>query len=65
MPYPDGYGDSQALADLQAQARKIGDGLRAGGIECEDDEELIALIAYLQRLGTDLYEGKSQARLEK
>jgi len=55
VPYPEGYGDGQALIDLQAQAKKIGDGLRAGGIECSDDEELIALIAYLQRLGTDLY----------
>ena len=55
VPYPEGYGDGQALIDLQAQAKKIGDGLRSSGIECSDDEELIALIAYLQRLGTDLY----------
>ena len=58
VPYPDGYGDGQALTDLRAQAKKIGDGLRAGGIDCNDDEELIALIAYLQRLGTDLYKDK-------
>lgn len=55
VPYPDGYADGQALIDLQVQAKKIGNGLRAGGIDCNDDEELIALIAYLQRLGTDLY----------
>ena len=30
--------------------------------ESEEDEELIALIAYLQRLGTDLYAGKTQAQ---
>ncbi|MCB2208198.1 MAG: cytochrome-c oxidase, cbb3-type subunit I [Bacteroidetes bacterium] len=54
VPYPDGFAE-QAVADLQAQAKKIGDGLRAGGIEAEDNKEIIALIAYLQRLGTDVY----------
>mgnify|MGYP003573585507 FL=1 len=65
VPYPEGYGDGQALKDLNEQAKKIADGLRASGIDCEDDEELIALIAYLQRLGTDLYTGKTQAQLSK
>jgi cytochrome c oxidase cbb3-type subunit I/II len=54
VPYPDGFAE-QAVADLQAQAKKIGDGLRAGGIEADDNKEIIALIAYLQRLGTDVY----------
>jgi len=54
VPYPDGFAD-QAVTELQAQAKKIGDGLRAGGIEADDNKEIIALIAYLQRLGTDVY----------
>ncbi|PLW94581.1 MAG: cytochrome C oxidase Cbb3 [Marinilabiliales bacterium] len=54
VPYPDGFAE-QAVADLQAQAKKIGEGLRAGGIEANDNKEIIALIAYLQRLGTDVY----------
>jgi len=54
VPYPDGYAD-KAVADLKSQAAKIAQGLRSGGINIDDDKEIIALIAYLQRLGTDLY----------
>ncbi|NOY49423.1 MAG: cytochrome-c oxidase, cbb3-type subunit I [Chlorobi bacterium] len=57
VPYPEGYEDS-ALADLAAQAKKIGDDLRSSGINVDDEAEIIALIAYLQRLGTDLYKDK-------
>ncbi|MCF6171142.1 MAG: cytochrome-c oxidase, cbb3-type subunit I [Bacteroidales bacterium] len=57
VPYPEGYAD-QAVADLQAQAAIIAQGLRDAGIEVEDNSEIIALIAYLQRLGTDVYKDK-------
>ena len=63
VPYPDGYGDTQALADLQKQAKKIADGLNSGGIQADPNKEIIALIAYLQRLGTDVYVGQNQAQL--
>jgi cytochrome c oxidase cbb3-type subunit I/II len=53
VPYPEGY-EHQAEADLQAQARKIADGLVAGGFQTSGDREIVALIAYLQRLGTDI-----------
>lgn len=53
VPYPEGY-DQQAVADLEAQAQKITDGLVQAGIETSADKEIIALIAYLQRLGTDI-----------
>jgi cytochrome c oxidase cbb3-type subunit I/II len=53
VPYPEGF-ESQAVADLRAQAQKIADGLKASNIEVQPDEEIIALIAYLQRLGTDI-----------
>lgn len=53
VPYPEGY-DQQAVADLQAQATQIASGLKSSGIEVEPDKEIIALIAYLQRLGTDI-----------
>ncbi len=54
-PYPDGY-DEIAVEDLMSQANKIATSLRADGIEGEalEDKEIIALIAYLQRLGTDI-----------
>jgi cytochrome c oxidase cbb3-type subunit I/II len=52
-PYADGY-DKLATADLQSQAGQIADGLKASGINVDADKEIIALIAYLQRLGTDI-----------
>jgi cytochrome c oxidase cbb3-type subunit I/II len=53
VPYPDGY-ERVATADLQRQARDIGTTLRQGGFQVRDEAEIIALIAYLQRLGTDI-----------
>jgi cytochrome c oxidase cbb3-type subunit I/II len=53
VPYPAGY-DQQANADLVKQAEGIAAGLKASGIEVSPDKEIIALIAYLQRLGSDI-----------
>ena len=53
VPYPSGF-ERQAEADLRAQARTVADTLTRGGIEANADSEIIALIAYLERLGTDI-----------
>jgi len=53
VPYEAGY-DKKAAADLQGQAQQISSGLKASGIDVEADKEIIAMIAYLQRLGTDI-----------
>lgn len=53
VPYPEGYAE-KANDDLLKQANQIAQGLRDGGIEVEDTKEVIALIAYIQRLGTDI-----------
>lgn len=53
VPYADGY-ETEALNDLNAQARNIADGLKSSSIEVPAEKEIIALIAYLQRLGTDI-----------
>jgi cytochrome c oxidase cbb3-type subunit I/II len=53
VPYPDGY-ENQANADLQKQAEAIALDLQKNGAPVEPDKEIIALIAYLQRLGTDI-----------
>jgi cytochrome c oxidase cbb3-type subunit I/II len=53
VPYPEGY-EREAEADLRAQAERVSDGLTRGGLEAPSDREIIALIAYLQRLGTDI-----------
>ena len=53
VPYPAGY-EQQAEADLRVQAQTIADRLTRGGMGAPADREIIALIAYMQRLGTDI-----------
>ncbi|MCB9297264.1 MAG: cytochrome-c oxidase, cbb3-type subunit I [Lewinellaceae bacterium] len=54
-PYPDGY-DQIAVDDLQKQAKMVAESLRKDGIDAEklEEKEIIALIAYLQKLGTGI-----------
>ncbi len=54
VPYPEGY-DQVANEDLMAQAEEIAARLKAEDIETSATKEIIALIAYLQRLGKDLH----------
>jgi cytochrome c oxidase cbb3-type subunit I/II len=54
VPYPVGYENGPAQKDLQAQADKIIADLKLGSVNTDSDKEIIALIAYLQRLGTDI-----------
>lgn len=58
VPYPAGY-DRQANADLMKQANGIKDNLKKDKIGTAADAEIIALIAYLQRMGTDIKAGKN------
>ncbi|MCX6207507.1 MAG: cytochrome-c oxidase, cbb3-type subunit II, partial [Bacteroidetes bacterium] len=53
VPYEKGF-DQQANADLMAQATKIQKGLKAEKLETAANAEIVALIAYLQRIGTDI-----------
>ncbi|MFZ9661457.1 MAG: cytochrome-c oxidase, cbb3-type subunit II, partial [Chitinophagaceae bacterium] len=53
VPYPVGY-DVKANKELMNQAEKIADNLKKDGIETSAKKEIIAVIAYLQRLGTDI-----------
>ena len=54
-PYPEGYED-RVFSDAEKQAKQIAARLKADGIEMAELEkkEIIAMIAYLQRLGTDI-----------
>jgi cytochrome c oxidase cbb3-type subunit I/II len=54
VPYPAGYENGPAQKELQAQAEKIAADLKQGSVTAEPDREIIALIAYLQRLGMDI-----------
>ena len=53
VPYPDGF-EKIANDDLQRQAEQIALDLQDNGAPAEPSKEIIALIAYLQRLGTDI-----------
>ncbi|HPG06241.1 MAG TPA: cytochrome-c oxidase, cbb3-type subunit I [Saprospiraceae bacterium] len=55
VPYPKGYAE-KANDDLIKQAQDIAASLKKDGIETENlaTKEIVALIAYLQRLGTDI-----------
>jgi cytochrome c oxidase cbb3-type subunit I/II len=53
VPYAAGY-ETKALGDLQKQAAQIAADLNENGVPVNGDEEIIAMIAYLQRLGTDI-----------
>jgi len=56
-PYPEGY-DQQALADLEVQALKFAKSIasKVDGVNVDElkTKEIIAITAYLQRLGTDI-----------
>lgn len=60
VPYPEGY-DRQANADLMIQANAIRTNLETDKIKTAADKEIVALIAYLQRMGTDI---KAQNKLQ-
>lgn len=50
---------NNSVEDAKAQARRITEGMASDGVEIKmEDKEIIALIAYLQRLGTDLGSAK-------
>lgn len=53
VPYPEGYEDI-AEDELWLQADEIANDLLDNGILVDSDAEIVALIAYLQRLGTDI-----------
>jgi len=53
VPYPEGY-DRIAVADMEKQAERIRKNLADDKIEVKSDREIVALIAYLQRLGKDI-----------
>ncbi|MBS1580617.1 MAG: cytochrome-c oxidase, cbb3-type subunit I [Bacteroidetes bacterium] len=53
VPYAADF-PAKANADLLAQGDSIRAGLKKAGIDVPSDREIIAVIAYLQRLGTDI-----------
>lgn len=62
-PYATGY-EQTALNDLTKQAEMIAKDLQKNGAAVDSDKEIIALIAYLQRLGTDIKGDKNAINME-
>lgn len=62
VPYEEGY-SAVANRDVIKQANEIAEDMRASleeeGFEVSADKEIIALIAYLQRLGVDIEKGQT------
>jgi cytochrome c oxidase cbb3-type subunit I/II len=57
VPYPEGY-DKTCVADARKQAESIVSNLKKSKVQevepLNADDEIVALIAYLQRMGTDI-----------
>ena len=64
VPYGDvATTDGKAIADAHAQAKSIADDIAANrGPAGLEDKEIVALVAYLQRLGTDIKKAGSVAQ---
>ncbi len=58
VPYREGFADI-ANENLAEQAEGIADDLKQNNIKVNSDKEIIALIAYLQRMGTDIKANKT------
>lgn len=58
VPYPKGY-ELIANEELIKQAKGISANLKEDGIETPPNKEIIAVIAYMQRLGTDIEKFKT------
>jgi cytochrome c oxidase cbb3-type subunit I/II len=61
VPYEKGYED-EANADLEKQAATVVANLKKDGITVGDKSEMVALIAYLQRLGTDIKQNTTASK---
>jgi len=60
VAYPEGY-EQTAEAELKTQADQVVANLKTGSIDAPADREIIAVIAYLQRLGIDIKASKPPA----
>jgi cytochrome c oxidase cbb3-type subunit I/II len=61
VPYPAGY-EYKANHDLDAQAKGIAADLATNHIKVSSRKEIIAITAYLQRLGMDIKANKTNTK---
>jgi cytochrome c oxidase cbb3-type subunit I/II len=60
VPYPEGF-DKIANKNLSIEADSIAATLKRDGVETLSNKEIVAVIAYLQRLGTDIKAKKNRS----
>jgi len=63
VPYEVGY-EEMALEDAMKQGIVIAATLKTEGVNVEPDKEIVAMIAYLQRLGTDIKKQNPQLTID-
>ncbi len=63
VPYEPGFEDL-ALNDANEQAKVISSSLKTEGVNVLPDKEIVAMIAYLQRLGTDIKKANAEASVK-
>ena len=64
VPYENNY-DLAANNDLMKQANKISENLKKDGIKVDALKEIVAITAYLQRLGIDIKGNKTTGDYSK
>jgi cytochrome c oxidase cbb3-type subunit I/II len=63
VPYEEGY-ENKAVSEAENQAKEIVKSLKTEGVEVGHDKEIVAMIAYLQRLGTDIKKSNASASIQ-
>ena len=53
VPYEKDY-DKKAIEDYNTQAKLIADELKTSGVTVNPNSEMVAIIAYLHKLGRDI-----------
>ena len=61
VPYPEGY-DKIVLDEMMKQGEEIAADLKQKGVDVQPDREIIAMIAYLHRLGADIYKTETASK---
>ncbi len=64
VPYSEGYAD-QAVEDYLNEAQAIVSELAASGVEVKPESEIVAMIAYLHKLGRDISPAQAQVNQQK
>jgi cytochrome c oxidase cbb3-type subunit I/II len=63
VPYPEGY-DLLAVEDLKKQGAEVAENLNASGVEVSATSQMVAIIAYMHKLGRDIVKVPAETPLD-